>query len=77
MLDLSAACVRSISVSTMDRMDQLPLPNLQLYSVFSGFVVFYAVVYALTAAGSFTSTLVNDVWCTAVSESLGITFPNL
>ena len=53
----------------MDRMDQLPLPNLQLYSVISGFGVFYAVVYALTASESFTNLRENDVWCTAVCST--------
>ena len=50
----------------MDRMDQLPLPNLQVYSVFSGLAVFYAIVYALTAADTLSDTLSSDVWCTAV-----------
>lgn len=57
----------------MDSMDQLPMPNLQVYSVFSGLAVFYAVVYALTTASDFISTLLNfgDVWCTAVSREEG------
>ena len=48
-------------------MDQLPLPSLQLYSVFSGLGLFYAVVYGLTATNGFLLTLWEDVWCAAVS----------
>lgn len=52
-------------------MDQLPLPSLQLYSVFSGLGLFYAVVYALTATNGFLLTLWEDVWCAAAVLNFG------
>ena len=50
------------------KMDQFPLPSLQLYTVFSGLAVFYAVTYALTASTGFFYTLWDDIWCATVSE---------
>ena len=51
----------------IDRVDQLPLPNLQWYAGFSGLGLFYAIVYALTAPEGLFTTLSSDVWCMAVS----------
>ena len=52
----------------LNRVDQLPLPNLSLYIAFSGLALFYAIIYALTSSqGSFLSMLWTDVWFTAVS----------
>lgn len=48
------------------KMDHLPLPSLQLYTVFSGLGLFYAVAYSLTASGGLFETLWNDVWCATV-----------
>ncbi len=55
----------------LDRIDQLPLPNLSLYAGFSGLALFYAFVYALTSSQDnfIMSVLWSDVWCTAVSTS--------
>lgn len=52
----------------IDRVDQLPLPNLNLYAGLSCLGLFYAVVYALTSAKeNLVSMVWSDVWCTAVS----------
>ncbi len=53
----------------LNRVDQLPLPNLSLYSAFSGLALFYAIIYALTSyQGSFASMLWTDIWFAAVSN---------
>ncbi|XP_019849864.1 PREDICTED: E3 ubiquitin-protein ligase AMFR-like [Amphimedon queenslandica] len=45
-------------------MDTLPLPSLQMYTVFSGLGLFYAVAYVLTASDSnFVNALWDDAWC--------------
>ena len=51
----------------LDRVDQLPLPNLHLYAFFSGLVLFYALVYGLSSPDGLTATFMADVWCAAVS----------
>lgn len=57
----------------LDRIDQLPLPNLNLYAGLSGLALFYAVVYAFTSAQwRFISMLFSDVWCTAVSYTVDL-----
>lgn len=47
-------------------MDNLPLPSLQVYTVFSSLGLFYAVAYSLTAS---VNSLWNDTWCATVSNS--------
>eukprot|EP00731_Ephydatia_muelleri_P026764 Em0018g864a len=47
----------------IDRVDQLPLPNIRWYAGFSALGLFYATVYALTTPAKFLSTLFGDVWC--------------
>ena len=52
----------------LDRVDQLPLPNLNLYVGLSSLALFYTAVYAFTSAqSSFFSMVWSDVWCSAVS----------
>ena len=53
----------------IDRLDQLPLPNLQWYAGFSGLGLFYAIVYALTTPEGLFTTLSSDAWCLAVSRA--------
>ena len=52
----------------LERVDQLPLPNLNLYVGLSGLALFYTAVYAFTSSqNSFISMVWSDVWCSAVS----------
>ena len=54
----------------LDRVDQLPLPNLHIFTVFSGLGLFYALVYSLSAPDGLYQTFTTDVWCAAVSVHL-------
>lgn len=49
----------------LERVDQLPLPNLNLYVGISGLALFYVAVYAFSSAQS--AVMWSDVWCSAVS----------
>lgn len=52
----------------LERVDQLPLPNLNLYVGLSSLALFYTAVYAFTSTqSSFLSMVWSDVWCLAVS----------
>ena len=56
----------------LERVDQLPLPNLNLYAGLSGLTLFYTVMYAFTSSqNGFVSMVWSDVWCCAVSNIRG------
>ncbi len=70
MIDSDALRVPAVLRMPLDRVDQLPLPNLHIYTVFSGLGLFYALVYSLSAPDGFYHTFTADVWCAAVSVHL-------
>ncbi len=53
----------------LDRVDQLPLPNLTLYTFFSGLGLFYVCVYTLSVSDGLYQTFTTDVWCAAVGHT--------
>ncbi len=53
----------------LDRVDQLPLPNLSLYTFFSGLGLFYVCVYTLSVSDGLYQTFTTDIWCATVSPS--------